>query len=230
MYLKTHRQQAIENETAGIYPSTLAAWWKCTEATGAKTLVDAANGANIVWTGAPNTTALNGQISLSGTLSGANNDFAVPLSAIGTNDFLLVIGGNSSSAFSNMKIGNAAGSEYVDIINTAGNSTVVGGSGTTTITSAGFPSSGSQSYALAREASPDETGIYIDGTVDNAAVNDAAGYIAAFTQVISWNSALKLNGMALFIFPDGLPSDYAEAASWMGNQWLANNKVIWPRW
>lgn len=228
MYLKTLRQQAIENEVAGTYPSTLAAWWKCTEATGAKTLVDAANGSNMVWTGLPNVTASSGQLSLSGALS--NNTLAVALPAIGTNDFLLVIGGNSSSVFSQMKISNTAGDENISIINTGGDSTVVGGSGTTTITSAGFPSSGSQSYALAREASPDETGIYVDGTVDNAAVNDAAGSIAAFTTIATWHQALKLNGMALFIFPDGLPSDYAEAASWMGNQWLANNKVIWPRW
>jgi len=230
MYLKTLRQQAIENEASGTYPSTLAAWWKMTEASGAKTLVDAVNGANIVWTGAPVSTMTNGQVSLGGTLSAAANDFAVPLSAIGTDDFLLVIGGNASSNFAQMKISNAAGDEYIDIINTLGNSTVVGGSGTTTITGAGFPSSGSQSYALKRSASPDETGVYIDGTVDASAVGDAAGAIAAFSQIGTWHAALKINGMALFIFPDGLPSDYAEAASWMGNQWLANNKVIWPRW
>jgi len=227
MYLKTLRQQAIENEASGTYPSTLAAWWKITEESGAKTLVDAVNGANITWTGAPVSTMTNGQISLSGAL--ATKDFSIPLPEIGTNDFLFVIGGNASSPFAQMKMGDAT-NDYFDIINTGGNSTVRGVDGTTTITGAGFPSSGSQSYALKRSASPDETGIYVDGTVDASAVNDAAGALSAFTQIITWHNVLKVNGMALFIFPDGLPSDYAEAASWMGNQWLANNKVIWPRW
>lgn len=228
MYIKTLLAKANENDAAGVYPSSLKHFWKCTEASGAKTLVDAIGGANITWTGAPTSTMASGQVTLSGTLSG--QALAANMTAIGTSDFLLVIGGNDSSAFSNMKIGNAGATEYVDMINTGGNSTVVGGSGTTTITSAGFTASGNGSHSLARSSSPDETGIYINGVVDAAAVADAAGSIAAFTQIVAWHQALKLSGMALFIFDDGLPADFKQAASWMGNQWVANNKLVWPKW
>lgn len=37
-------------------------------------------------------------------------------------------------------------------------------------------------------------------------------------------------GLALFVFKDGLPSDYKQALRWMRDQWVAGNKVIWPDW
>lgn len=37
-------------------------------------------------------------------------------------------------------------------------------------------------------------------------------------------------GIALFVFDNGLPSDFKEALRWMKSQWVAGNKVIWPDW
>lgn len=37
-------------------------------------------------------------------------------------------------------------------------------------------------------------------------------------------------GIAIFVFDDGLPSDFKEALRWMKDQWVAGNKVIWPNW
>lgn len=37
-------------------------------------------------------------------------------------------------------------------------------------------------------------------------------------------------GIALFVFDNGLPSDFKEALRWMRDQWIAGNKVIWPNW
>lgn len=37
-------------------------------------------------------------------------------------------------------------------------------------------------------------------------------------------------GLALFIFDDGLPSDYKEASAWMASRWAVGQKVIWPAW
>lgn len=37
-------------------------------------------------------------------------------------------------------------------------------------------------------------------------------------------------GIALFVFDDGLPSDFKAALRWMKAQWSAGNKVIWPSW
>lgn len=37
-------------------------------------------------------------------------------------------------------------------------------------------------------------------------------------------------GLALFVFDNGLPSDYKQALRWMRAQWIAGNKVLWPGW
>jgi len=37
-------------------------------------------------------------------------------------------------------------------------------------------------------------------------------------------------GIALFVFDNGLPTDFKQALRWMRTQWLAGNKVIWPGW
>lgn len=40
----------------------------------------------------------------------------------------------------------------------------------------------------------------------------------------------SLYGAALFIFANGLPSDYRSAIAWMTYQWSIGNKVIYPGW
>lgn len=42
--------------------------------------------------------------------------------------------------------------------------------------------------------------------------------------------APHLFGMALFVFENGIPSDWLESLNWMHDQWLLNNKVIYPGW
>jgi len=37
-------------------------------------------------------------------------------------------------------------------------------------------------------------------------------------------------GVAIFEFPNGMPSDYKEAVAWMGEKWAVGQKVIWPAW
>jgi len=41
---------------------------------------------------------------------------------------------------------------------------------------------------------------------------------------------IALYGYAVFEFEAGLPSDYAFASMWMGQEWKRSNRVIWPQW
>ena len=42
--------------------------------------------------------------------------------------------------------------------------------------------------------------------------------------------AQDIYGLAVFVFEDGAPDDIGEAITWMKEQWVAGNKVIWPGW
>lgn len=41
---------------------------------------------------------------------------------------------------------------------------------------------------------------------------------------------IDLSAIAVFVFDDGIPSDYKEAIEWMRTQWATGRKVIWPSW
>lgn len=220
MKIRTRKNQAILDLANGVLPSSLKHWWKCDEATGATTLVDAVGGANFT---VPAITASAGVIASLTSITQVAT--AASLADPGTADFMFLIRGQTGTT-SSMSLGNTSGNKITFNGSLLGQSLVVGADGSTT----SLPASDNAlaTWAIVRNSGDSgKIATWKDGSISGSSVADAAGAIT-LADMVSMSAITNVAMMALFVFDGTIPQDFGPASLWMGTQHAANNKWIWP--
>jgi len=219
MIHKTLKNKAAENNTAETYPSTLKHWWKCDEATGATTLVDTINGANIDISAI---TSSDGIITtLPSLIDGALS--ATP-EAIGTKDFCFMFKG-VVGIVNYVDIGAQTGHSLKIAGSVIANTEVNGASGTTSVVS--NTDADDASWALVRNSNDSgNIALYKNGVIVGTSDADGSGSIILEDE-ITLSGITTLAGMALYVY-DTLPKNIGDIIRFNSANWAANNKIVWP--
>lgn len=72
--------------------------------------------------------------------------------------------------------------------------------------------------------------VYESVQIPNGNITFASNVMRIGTAPILLELGATRFGIALFVFENGMPSDWQDALRWMRQQWKVGNKVLWPGW
>lgn len=216
-------------------------FFKCNEAAGALSLADAITGGTLATSSAltkpdsASISAANGDVVTAGTtLVGGT----VPVFSTGKYNLLVAVG--LSYLASKLAIGDTTGAANVQAFISSPTTlpTVVDGAGHS-ISATGLTLAADSIFGIRW----DTANVYsLEEKVDGATAlttngpTALTGWVAPSTIAnkmtinLATGAAPKLYGLAFFQFTSGFPANLTSALAWMGNQWKAGNKWVYPGW
>jgi len=214
------------------YPC-LRNFWKCEEATGAASLVDAIAGNNVV-------------AAITRTADGFGVDFtatgAVVSGTMGTlsTPFIFMCVGSFNGATAGPFFQDGTTGASLDLTKTGG-AISQAGAPVPAILTAFTQDATTRGRAIAVTTFNNATGmtqVQVDTVATmTATAKDISGgqtsipmTTAGGTTLTYAAAAAALYGMAIFTFATTVPANYQAAIAWMAHQWSRGNKVIYPGW
>jgi hypothetical protein len=223
MDIKTLLGAGLENAAKGVYPDELKHWWKCDEATGATTLVDCVGEANLP------ISAITSAAGVITTFPNVTNvALASAISTIGDNDFMLVFRGQVTNIGQFSLGGTDTGSNLLRFTGSilAGSTNVVGADGGTVTDGTDDTLA---TWALVRDSNDSgNISVHKDGAIVGTSDTDIAGSVNVEQEFTS-SGADNVAGFCLYVYPDGLPTNFGDIAHFNGTAWAANYKCVWPK-